>query len=173
MFSSAFLWNPTRVGSWPRRKKGPLGCSNCEAALLGSWSRFPILKMWGCPKMVGFVPPNHPLNNRVFHDLKTIPFEGFTPIFGNTHVWSLSSKIIFFTILLEMWPATKKLDQKLVKTTKLAWDNETCETEIKYELHPLVMKHFPVGFSGGISMRWSWGVRVGRTVGVLGCSFVG
>ena len=41
------------------------------------------------PKIKGNVPPNHPfyLYNRVFHEIFTIHFGCFPPIFGNTHIY--------------------------------------------------------------------------------------
>ena len=42
------------------------------------------LTIWMFPKIVGSFPPNHPLNNRVFHYFHH-PFWG-TTIFGNTYL---------------------------------------------------------------------------------------
>ena len=41
------------------------------------------------PKNRGKNTPNHPMVNRVFHEIFTIHFGGFTTIFGNTHIISL------------------------------------------------------------------------------------
>ena len=42
--------------------------------------------IWVFPKILGVYPPNHPLNNRVFHYFHH-PFWGVnTPIFGDIHI---------------------------------------------------------------------------------------
>ena len=42
--------------------------------------------IWVFPKTM--VPPNHPFVHRVFHEISTIHFGGFTtPIFGNIHIY--------------------------------------------------------------------------------------
>ena len=56
--------------------------------------------IWMFPKIV--VPPNHPLQNRVFHYIHH-PFWVFLPIFGNTHIEVLlvGSFLLFW---LGRWP---------------------------------------------------------------------
>ena len=73
--------------SVPNRNVGE-GCEEIEALAVTSKKKstdVPFFFNMGCfQKIVGLIPQNHPLKNRVFHYLNH-PFWG-TLIFGNTHM---------------------------------------------------------------------------------------
>ena len=68
--------------------------------------------IWVFPKIM--VPPNHPLNNRVYHDFHH-PFWGPTPIFGSTPIYVFICPV--FWVKLEVrnihhfpgWEPSKKI----------------------------------------------------------------
>ena len=65
------------------------------------------------PKIVFFSPPNHPLKNRVFHEIHH-PFWGFSLIFGNTHIFHWVSRFLLgnITTILGVF------DVRYLKSTK-------------------------------------------------------
>ena len=108
-----------------------------------------VLTNMGVSETSGFFPPNHPLNNRVFHEINH-PFWCFPPIFWKHPIWWWPSLIHWVTFVLmsmhlvgliiacSMWDFPKKKchqDSLRVKSPKI-WVGQSQFTKNNYS--PLI-----------------------------------